>query len=156
MPVISDYVIPASSSVSRMYMNLVNCLKTSYLIIPSHSLYPYVNLISCFKTFHSSQDVREQLTVNLGQFSHLIILSHLLQDVRKLGRLFEYLSSDHPIPSSSPVSSLYANLGSTVSSHLIFASILSRMYVILVNRLKTSYLIIASHNLHPSPARKCT
>ena len=57
MPLISDYVIPASSSISRMYVNLVNCLKTSYLIIPSHSLYPsrlYVNLINCFKCLKTS------------------------------------------------------------------------------------------------------
>ena len=32
----SDHLIPSSSSVSRMYVNLLNCLNTPHLIIPSH------------------------------------------------------------------------------------------------------------------------
>ena len=54
-----------------MYVNLVNCLKTSNLIILSLPLQP----------------VRE-----LNQLiEYLIILSHSLQDVREHGQLIEYL-----------------------------------------------------------------
>ena len=48
----SDYhPIPSSSSVSRLYVNTLNCLNTPQLTILSHLSSPvYVNLISYYKT----------------------------------------------------------------------------------------------------------
>ena len=56
-----------------MYVNLVNFLTTSNLIILSHLL----------------QIVRE--LSQLLNTSNLTILSHPLQDVREFGQFFEYL-----------------------------------------------------------------
>ena len=133
-------IIPSHSSpVSSGYVNLINCLKTSHLIVSSHSFHP------------SPESTWTQSIVwrTLNWSSHPILLTRLpectwtwwsvwrpliwsshpilftcLQIVRELGQLFEDLSSNHPILSSSPV---------------------PRMYVNLVKCLKTSYLII-----HPS------
>ena len=41
-------------------------------------------------------------SVNCLNISNLIVLSHSLQGVRELGQLFEYPSSEHPIPSLRP------------------------------------------------------
>ena len=192
----SDHTIPSSSSVSRKYVNLVNCLDISHLIIPSHPLHPslesmwtlsivwishpipssssvsreYVNLVNCLNISHliiPSHPLHLSpgstwTWANCLDISHLIIPSYplhpslartwtwsifwisliwsshpiifiCLQYVCEIGQLIEYLSSDHPIPSSSSV---------------------SRMYVNLVNCLNISHLIILSHPLHPSPV--CT
>ena len=59
-----------------MYVYLVNCLTTPYLIIPSH---------------------------------HILFIHHHHQTVRELAQLFQDLSSDHPIPSSSSVSRKYVD-----------------------------------------------
>ena len=87
--------------------------------------------------------------------SHLILFIHL-QNVRELGQLFEYSSSDHPIPSSLSISRMY---------HI--------MYVKSVNCFKMSHLIIhplqdvrefgqlfeyasSDHPIPPSPERTWT
>ena len=52
--------IPSALSVSSSCVNLVNCLKISHLIIPSHPVYPssacssamYVNLVNCLNVSH--------------------------------------------------------------------------------------------------------
>jgi hypothetical protein len=87
------YPIP-SSSISRAYVNLDNCLNIpppdhpiSFLFSVSRK---YVNLINHLKT------------------SHLIIPSLPLQFVRELNQSFEDLSFNHPIPSSIPRA--YVNL----------------------------------------------
>ena len=181
----SEHPVPSSSSVSSVYVNLVNCLKTSRLIIsPFHSfhlspactwiwsivcrllsdhLLPsfssvsslYVNLVNCFKT---SSDYSLNLSpgstrtwsivlrpliwpislsvsrkyvnlVNCFKTSHLIILFFRLQNVSELSQSFKDLSSDHPFhlypestwfwsmvlrplvwSSSSPIPSVYMNL----------------------------------------------
>ena len=105
-----------------MYVNLVNCLNISHLIIPSHPL-------------HLSPDCMWTWSIVWISliWSSRPILFICLQFVRELGQSFEYLSSDHPIPSSSSVSSLYVNL---------------------VNCLNISHLIIPSHPLNLSPV--CT
>lgn len=90
-----------------MYVNLVNCLFTRHLIIPSHLL----------------QDVREFGHYYCLKTPYLIL--HRSLERTWTGQLFEYLSSDHPI--SSPV---------------------SRKYVNLINHFITSQLIIPSY---PSP-----
>ena len=78
--------IPSSSSVSRMYVNLVNCFKISYLIIPSHPLHP-----SPDRTWTWSNVLR-----SLIWSSHPILFIRL-QGVRELRQLFLDISSDHPI-----------------------------------------------------------
>lgn len=131
-----------SLTVSRMYVNSVNGLNIRHLIIPSLSLHMcpgstwtwsfvlkqliwlsnpdlprmYVNLANCFKT------------------TNLIIQSQPLQNVRELGELLEYPSSDHPSHPSS----------------------VSRLYVNLVNCLNTPHLIIPFHPIYPSPGRTWT
>ena len=119
----SDHPIPSSSSVSSQYVNLLNCFKISYLIIPSHSLH-----LSPASTWTSSIALRYliwsvficlQLVRELAQLlkiSHLIIPSHPLHlssastwacsiALRsliwsffiRLAQLLYDLSSDHPI-----------------------------------------------------------
>ena len=122
---LSDNSIPSSSSVSRTYVNLVNCFKISNLIILSHPLQevsepgeclnsprliipphhfpPFcvqpvrqLNLVNCLKTSHLiilshpllSSVIRYVNFVNCFRMSNLIILSHPLQGVRQLGQLF--------------------------------------------------------------------
>ena len=60
----------SSSPISRGYVNLVNCFKTSHLSSSSPVSRLYVNLVNCFKT------------------SHLIILFACLQEVRELCQMF--------------------------------------------------------------------
>jgi hypothetical protein len=114
----SDHPIPSSSSVSRKYVISVNYYKSHLIILYYYtilsSLRMYVNLpvVNCFKTshliitFHLLQNVSEigQLSEYLSSDHHIPSFFICLQSVRDLGQLFEYSPSDHPIPSSSSVS----------------------------------------------------
>lgn len=97
-------------------------LNAPNLIIPLH-----------FHLFHSSAE--STWTSSIAWTPHLIIhpifFIHL-QNVREFGQLFENLSPDYLIPSSSSV---------------------FRPYVNLANCLETSHLIISSLPLRPSPVR---
>ena len=112
-----------------MYVNLVNCLNTSNLIILSHPLQPV-----------------SELGQLLECFFNLTILSHLPQFVRELGHLSDCLSNlinlSHPPKHVRELDQL-----SECLSYLIILSYLSRMYVNLVDCLNTSNLIILSHFL---------
>ena len=74
----SDHSIP-SSTVSRKYVNLVNCFKTYHLIIPLHPFQDVCELDQLFYDFsflsHPLQDVRE--FEELFEHTHLITPSHL-------------------------------------------------------------------------------
>ena len=98
----------ASSSIS---FDWVNCLETFNLIILP------------FLFFHF------KAVCEFGQlFKNYIWSTHsflfiLLQDVRELGQLYEYISSDHPIRSRSSVSRTCVNLINCFEiSHLIILS----------------------------------
>ena len=125
--------------------DLVNCLKTSHLII-SLPLHPLQD-----RTWTWSI-VWIPLIWTSGSYPFLFIY---LQDVREPDKSFENLSSDHPIPSSSSNSRLYMNqlvncLNTSNLNILSSSSSISRMYVNLINCLKTSHLITLSLPLHSS------
>ena len=138
----SDYPIPSSSSVSRLYVNKVNSLNTSHLIIsflPLH-LSPartwtwsivlrnyiwsfssivsssYVNLISRFKILRWSSfpsvSSLYEYLVNWFKTSHLIILFIYLQRVCQLILLIWSFWSCNP--SSSCVSREYLNFANWI------------------------------------------
>ena len=101
---------------------------------------------SLISSDHSHSSPVSRLFENLSsRLPRAILFFIRVQEVRKLGQLFDDLSSDDPIPSSSSVFSMYVNLVNCLkTSHLIipshFSSV-SRSYVNLVDRLKTSHLI---------------
>ena len=157
-------ILSHRSFVSRKYVNLVNCFKTSYLIIPSSSSISslYVNLVNCLKISHliipshPLKGVREP-----GQLFIWVLLVWLPrsipfirhQFVRELGQLFEGLLSDHPNPTHPPPERTWTcQLCEHLSTnHPIPSSSVSSSYVNLVNCLNTCHLIIS---FHPSPV--CT
>ena len=114
----SDHPIPSSSSVSRQYVNLVNCSNTCHLI-PSHPLHP------------SPAGMWIWLIVSLISSSHhpLYLSPGSTWTWFKLIDLRPVTCLSHPL-------------------HVF------REYVKLVNWLNISHLIIPSHPLHLSPA--CT
>ena len=151
--VLSDHPFPFSLSISSLY----------------------VNLISCFKTFHSSQDVREQLTVNLANSliwssfpiffrmyvnlvdclntSHLTIPSlplHLsLACTRTWGQLFPLIWSSRPSSPGCMWSWSIVWRPLIWSLHHITFIPLQRVSV--HDQLEDRSLIIPSHSLYPSP-----
>ena len=135
----SDHPIPSSSSVTRMYVKLVNYLNTFHLIL-SHPLHPSPGSMWTWSI----------VWIPVIWSSRLFCFV-CLQFVRELSQLFEYLSSDHPIPPFHPSpGSMWT--WSIVWIPVIWSSypiVISRMYVNLVNCLNTSHLIL-SHPLHPS------
>ena len=146
---------------SRTAVNLVNCLNWIFLICQWSSNFIILgctwNYVDCLKASISSHPL--QIVRELGQLiflrsliwsssldsnwvrelgklvktSHLIIWSHPSL-VRELGHLFEYSSSEHPIP-------LYPYPGRT--------STWSTVWI-------TLHLIILHHPFHLSPGRPWT
>ena len=129
-----------------------------------------------------SQSVRQLVGIPLIWTSHPFIFISL-QNVREHDQLFYDPSSNHPIPPSTSVSSLYANLVNFLNTpHLIFPFlplhpypertwiwlivwiffIASFFFIRIQNvrelgqNFKTEYLIILSHPLHPSPGSTWT
>ena len=114
----SDFPILLSLSVSRVYVNLINCLNIVHLITLSHwhpLLYPSPECTwTCWIVWaphllipsHPLQyNVTAPSVRELGWFKLFFWSSHptlfiRLQSVRELAQLFEYPSSDYPIPSS--------------------------------------------------------
>ena len=119
-----DHPILPSLSVSRVYMNLLNCLNTPLLIIQPHPL---------------QGNVRE---LELGQFK---LFEYTFfdfpfirpQGVRQLDQLFKYRSSDHPIIplASSFVSSLYVNMLNCLSTPNLIISSHPLQYTVTVREL---------------------
>ena len=140
----SDHPIPSPSPVISLYVNFLNSLNTSHLIILSHLLHLSPDCMWNFSI----------LWIFLFWSLHLIRVIRL-QHVCEHGQLFENLSSHHTIPFSSSVSRAYVTWRWLIvwipliwSSYPISSSV-SRLYVDFIC-LKTSCLIIPSHLLHLS------
>ena len=159
----SSHPIPFSSSVSRKYVDLVNCLKTSYLIFPFLTLQGSMWTWSIvFKTPHLIILSRMYANfVKCLKTPHLIILFFFFF----IGQLIYDLKPDHPIPFSTSISRAYRSVvwilviwlsspGCTWTWSAVWipssdhpippSSFVSRMYVNMINCLNALHLIIPS------------
>ena len=125
-----DFPIPSSSSISRLYVNMLNCLSSPHLIILSHPFHPTPGRTWTCSIVWIPPSSDHPISPVSRAYVNLI-------------NCLNIRSYDYPIPSSQSISRAYVNFSNFFNSsdhlsHPIVSSI-SRAYVKFFNWFKTDF-----------------